>query len=211
MKKTIKGIITVILLLIVSILTYFVVANVVATKNNTISSFFGYSISYVPTESMEPTISKGSTIMFKKCDIKDANAGDIIVYKNTEHNIYVIHRIYQEVEDNKFIMKGDNNLTYDTYSNGDTYYVTSDNYIGKYVKTVSAFSINSTLSRSVIFVLALLTTAFIFLSEGLTIFKTIKSNKNENRQELNDKEKEELKKELLEELKKEMADKDEDK
>nr|MCR5787023.1 signal peptidase I [Acholeplasmatales bacterium] len=112
MKKTIKGIITVILLLIVSILTYFVVANVVATKNNTISSFFGYSISYVPTESMEPTISKGSTIMFKKGDIKDANAGDIIVYKNTEHNIYVIHRIYQEVEDNKFIMKGDNNLTY---------------------------------------------------------------------------------------------------
>ena len=77
-KKIISIIITSILSLIVAGLLIILIKNTIALKNNQISSFFGYSISYVPTESMEPTINPGETVLIKKGSIKDANIGDII-------------------------------------------------------------------------------------------------------------------------------------
>lgn len=208
MKKIIKYIITCVLLIIISILTYFVISNVVAKKNNTISSFFGFSVSYVPTESMEPTIEKGSTVLFKKDDYSNAKENDIIVYKNDELNIYVIHRIKYYENNKGFVMQGDNNKTVDTNKDGSILYVNQNNYVGKYLKTVSVFSINSTLSRTIIFILAILTTFFIMVTEIFSIIKNVKDNKKENNVKFDDKEKELLRKEILEELKKEMNNKD---
>lgn len=208
MKKIIKYIITCVLLIIISILTYFVISNVVAKKNNTISSFFGFSVSYVPSESMEPTIEKGSTVLFKKDDFSNAKENDIIVYKNDELNIYVIHRIKYYENNKGFVMQGDNNKTVDTNKDGSILYVNQNNYVGKYLKTVSVFSINSTLSRTIIFILAILTTFFIMVTEIFSFIRNVKDNKKENNVKIDDKEKELLRKEILEELKKEMNNKD---
>ena len=125
MKKIIRNIIASFLGLIIVILGYFVIANIVATKNNTIASFFGYSITYVPTESMEPTIKTNSTIMFEKnTKYDDLKVGDIIVYHNDETNMYIIHRIKEETNSG-FIMQGDNNPIPDRKS------VVTENVYGK--------------------------------------------------------------------------------
>ena len=55
-KKIISIIITSILSLIVAGLLIILIKNTIALKNYKNSSFFCYSISYVPTESMVPTI-----------------------------------------------------------------------------------------------------------------------------------------------------------
>ena len=208
MKKIIRNIIAAFLGLIIVILGYFVIANIVATKNNTIASFFGYSITYVPTESMEPTIKTNSTIMFEKnTKYDDLKVGDIIVYHNDETNMYIIHRI-KEQTNNGFIMQGDNNPIPDYYKNsGSYYYVTKDNYIGKYITTVTAFSINSTFARTTIFIISVFIFITICATEIVSIAKNIK--KDDKKEELiSDIDKEKLKQEVLEELKKELDNKE---
>lgn len=202
-KQIIKRVITAILILIVFVLGYFVVANVVATTNNSIASFFGYSISYVPTESMEPYISSGSTIMFEqKTSYSELETGDVIVYYNDETNMYVIHRIKSKTEYG-FVMQGDNNSVPDYYQGTtDYYYVTEDNYVGKYVCTVSAFSLSSSFARNVVFILAIFVFLFIVVSEVFTITKALDSKKKKNN--FNEIDKETLKEEVLKELKEEL-------
>lgn len=203
MKKVIKGIISAILSLIMIILIYFIVANIVATKNNSIAKFFGYSISYVPTGSMEPTISANSTIIFDQ-DYKysDLKVDDIIVYYNDETNMYIIHRIIDSTDDG-FITKGDNNSIADYHSNSlEYYYVTESNYIGKYTTTITVFSLNSNFSKGCVIVLIVLAVSFIGASE---IFSLKKKSDFETKH--NEIDQEELKKELLEELKEEYKNK----
>ncbi len=202
MKRIIKYIISALLSIVILILLYFIIANVVATKNNSIAKFFGYSISYVPTNSMEPTINANSTIIFDQ-DYKydDLNKGDIIVYFNDEENIYVIHRIVDKTELG-FVTKGDNNSICDySKETNDYYYITSANYVGKYTKTITAFSLNSSLSRFLVIVLIVTSFGFIVVSEVFSIKKTV-------RQSEKDDDKEKLKQELIEEIKQELNNKD---
>lgn len=202
MKRIIKYIISALLSIVILILLYFIIANVVATKNNSIAKFFGYSISYVPTNSMEPTINANSTIIFDQ-DYKydDLNKGDIIVYFNDEENIYVIHRIVDKTELG-FVTKGDNNSICDySKETNDYYYITSANYVGKYTKTITAFSLNSSLSRFLVIVLIVTSFGFIVVSEIFSIKKTV-------RQSEKDDDKEKLKQELIEEIKQELNNKD---
>lgn len=202
MKRIIKYIISSLLSIVILILLYFIIANVVATKNNSIAKFFGYSISYVPTNSMEPTINANSTIIFDQ-DYKydDLNKGDIIVYFNNEENIYVIHRIVDKTELG-FVTKGDNNSICDySKETNDYYYITSANYIGKYTKTITAFSLNSSLSRFLVIVLIVTSFGFIVVSEVFSIKKTISQNKKDD-------DKKKLKQELIEEIKEELNNKD---
>lgn len=206
MKKHIKRFISALLVLIIVILGYFVIANVVATKDNTIASFFGYSISYVPTNSMEPTIKTASTIMFEQnTSYDELKTGDIIVYHNDETNMYIIHRI-KNVDSNGFIMQGDNNPGPDYYlQSTNYYYVTEDNYVGKYVCTVSAFSLSSVFSRTLVFILAIIIFILIFVTEAINIIKTINTKDKPKDDEID---KEALKKEVLEELKRELENKE---
>lgn len=202
MKRIIKYIFSALLSIVILILLYFIIANVVATKNNSIAKFFGYSISYVPTNSMEPTINANSTIIFDQ-DYKydDLNKGDIIVYFNNEENIYVIHRIVDKTELG-FVTKGDNNSICDySKETNDYYYITSANYVGKYTKTITAFSLNSSLSRFLVIVLIVTSFGFIVVSEVFSIKKTV-------RQSEKDDDKEKIKRELIEEIKQELNNKD---
>lgn len=204
MKKICKGIISAILSVIIIILAYFIVANIIATKNNSIASFFGYSISYVPTPSMEPTIESNSTIIFDQdYSYDNLNVGDIIVYKNTDENIYVIHRIISKT-DYGFVTQGDNNSIPDyKKDSSEYYYITESNYIGKYKTTVTIFSLNSPLSKVLVFILIFSSFGFIVVSEIFGL-KNITKKENKENEEIS---KEELKKELLEEIKKEIEEK----
>lgn len=203
-KTIVKRILSVFFGIIVVILGYFIIANIVAAKNNTISSFFGYSISYVPTNSMEPTISHGSSVMFEKnTKYEDIHQNDIIVYKNEELNIYVIHKVYEKTSLG-LVMKGDNNPIIDYKQDGTILYVTSENYVGKYVTTISAFSIETPFARTLILIISLLAFGFIISSEAFAIYKA----KKEEKEELSQDDKDKLKKELLEELKNEMKNED---
>jgi len=204
MKKICKGIISAILSVIIIILAYFIVANIIATKNNSIASFFGYSISYVPTPSMEPTIESNSTIIFDQdYSYDDLNVGDIIVYRNIDENIYVIHRIISKTEYG-FVTQGDNNSIPDyKKDSSEYYYITESNYVGKYKTTVTIFSLNSPLSKVLVFILIFSSFGFIVVSEIFGLKNIAKKDSKEN-EEIS---KEELKKELLEEIKKEIEEK----
>ncbi len=202
-KKIIKYSISAILLVIIILLSYFVTSSVVARSQNTISSFFGYSIAYVPTNSMYPIIEEGSTIIFSQSeDYENLNVGDIVIYKNTEKDMFIVHRIKSGNTTDGFVMQGDNNSSVDTNSDGTTLLVTADNYVGKYIKTVTVFSINSGLSRTLIFLVSILVFVFIIASEAINI-KNIRAKSKEEEKEIDQ---EALKRELLEEIKNEMKD-----
>ncbi len=180
-------------------LSYFVISSIIAKKNNTISSFFGYSIAYVPTDSMEPTIDAGSMIIFEDYDYSDVEVGDIIVYYNSELSKYIIHRVYSQTDDG-FIMLGDNNDgVVDTYNDGDIFYVTSENFVGLYLTTVMSFSINSYLSRTLIFSISILISLMIIFSEVFSVVKSKKKNKE------NSVNYDELRKEVIAEIKQEKS------
>lgn len=204
MKKIIKGIISGILSLIIIILVYFIGANIVATKNNSIASFFGYSISYVPTPSMEPTIESNSTVIFdQNYSYDDLNIGDIIVYYNTDLNIYVIHRIVESTNSG-FVTKGDNNSICDyKKDSNEYYYITKSNYVGKYNTTITIFRLDSPLSKALVLILIISSFGFIVISEIFSIKNATGKAKDRNSDN-----NEELRKELLREIKKELEERD---
>ncbi|MDP2424728.1 MAG: signal peptidase I [Candidatus Izemoplasmatales bacterium] len=87
---------------------------ITAIKENKQPSLFGYSISYVVTPSMEPTILAGDLVLMKSVNPNDLNEQDIVSFianvngKDTSFT----HRIvdYIEVDGKRyFTTKGDNN------------------------------------------------------------------------------------------------------
>ena len=62
--------------------------------------------------SMEPTLKVGGILYYENIEIDKLNKGDILVYQLNNHTIS--HRI-EEITENGFITKGDNNLSLDTY------------------------------------------------------------------------------------------------
>lgn len=207
LKKIISIIITSLLSIIVAGLVIILVKNTVALKNNQISSFFGYSISYVPTESMKATINPGDTVLIKKGSIDDVKVGDIIVYNDGQR--YIIHRVTRILDNGSLKTKGDN-----TYTNPieDAVEIDDSMYYGKYVRTVNFLNFTSIIkNRNFLFPVCILIYAFILISEGISIAKTIKKKNDEAIKKMQDEHKqkmikealrEEVKQELLEELKK---------
>ncbi len=203
LKKIIKYSITAILSLIIILLVYFVSSSIVAQANNTISNFFGYSIAYVPTNSMSPTIEGGSTILFEqKTDYNSLKTGDIVIYHSDEKNMYIVHRIVSGNTEDGFVMQGDNNSVCDTNSDGTLFLLTSSTYIGKYIKTVTVFSINSGISKTLIFISCMIILVLIIASEMLSIMRH--KDKEENKTKEIDEE--EVKRKLIEEIKNELKD-----
>lgn len=84
------------------------------TKKN----FLGFSLDYVMSESMEPTIMTGDFVITKKVDFEDVEVGDIIVYRHTYENgkyAAIIHRVIEKT-DNYLVTKGDNNKVKDPWT-----------------------------------------------------------------------------------------------
>lgn len=63
--------------------------------------------------SMEPKLKVGGILYYQDCETQNFQVGDILVYREDNHNIS--HRIVEIVE-NKFITKGDGNNTVDLYA-----------------------------------------------------------------------------------------------
>lgn len=190
-KNIIITVITVVLF-VLAILT--ITVSMISASNGTPVNIFGYTLSYVPTESMEPTIKKDSYIIIKKASASNMAEGDIIVYKSLEgetQGMLIVHRIYQ-VTTEGFIMKGDNNYTLDPEV------VTSDMVYGKFVSNADllnklSFNINRTFIFVIVIIMLLAFTIIQFVNV-LIVFK----------QKETEKQKEELKNILLEKMKNEI-------
>lgn len=97
--------------------------------------FFGkYSVLFVLTDSMEPTIPEQSSILVEKTDPNTLNVGDIIVFISEDPAIKGMrntHRIVEINEDHtSFTTKGDHNLKNDEYP------VSAAAVVGKHVRNL---------------------------------------------------------------------------
>ncbi len=197
MIKKIKIAFGVLITILIISLIGILISNTIALKNNQIGSFFGYSISYVPTASMEPAISSGDTVLIKKGSIEDVEVGDIIVY--FDGSKYVIHRAIKEVDENIFQTQGDNEYTNPI---PDSVLVTANNYYGKYIKTVNYLNIQSLVkNKNYIFPLCILVFLIVLVTEAISLAKTLAKKTRENLKKADDdKLREELRKEVLKEI-----------
>lgn len=177
---------------------YITIEVIVANTENRPPRVFGLSTSYVPTESMEPTISKNSYIMFSYATFDSVDEGDIIVYHNDEDNIFVVHRVVDKNnETGVIITKGDNNPIEDPLE------ITKEKNMvyGKYLTTLGFMAIFSGgINQNLIFFILII--IFVIML-GMQIFSMFIKGKTEKLKE--DKEakkallREELKRQILEE------------
>ncbi len=123
--KTIKNEKVSILNRIITIILIILMLSMVALTSGI---FKIYSIS-IGSGSMEPELDVGDVVVISKTneqEIEELEVGDILVFEHT--NKIVVHRIIEinrEEEDTKFITKGDNNFTQDSW------FVTKDMIVGK--------------------------------------------------------------------------------
>lgn len=154
---------------------------------------FGLSVSYVPTASMEPTISAGEYVMYGKTDFEDVNVGDIIVYKSSS-GMYIIHRVIEKNTE-YLTTKGDNNAISDTEQ------ITPDMVYGKYIMTIHFLSIFSGgISKNLVFLILILIFTAMIVMQIISIVLKQKTEKLKKDSEADRKLLlEQLKKEILEE------------
>jgi signal peptidase len=187
-KKIVSGAITFLCALAVVLTCVEVVS---ASKDGRPPRMFGYSISYVPTDSMEPTISVGDYVLFKKITFDEVNENDIIIYRSkaTKTNgMFIIHRV-MEKHDTYLIVQGDNNIIPDKEQ------VTSDMVYGIYLDDVGFLTaLTNGTGRNTLFVIIFVLFAVI---AGLQVFATFVKGKKEEIE----KQTEDLKKQALEEMK----------
>lgn len=73
--------------------------------------FFGVKPSFIPSQSMEPTINPGSIVITRDINPDDVRVGDIVMYQRGR--THVLHRVIEKRPDGTFIFKGDHNNTPD--------------------------------------------------------------------------------------------------
>ena len=100
---------------IISLLAIIMVFSLLVFKMN-------YSIYYVSSESMEPTIEAGSIVIASRNN-DEYNIKDIAIYER--NGMRIIHRIIDINEDGSYVFKGDNN------EYADSSYVERTQIIGK--------------------------------------------------------------------------------
>ena len=174
---------------------YIVIEIINANSNNRPPSIFGVSVSYVPTDSMEPTINKGDYIMFTKANFSSVSEGDIIIYRSSK-DIFIVHRIVDRGVDSKgayFITKGDNNPVADTER------IYASMICGKFVTTLSFMALfNGGINTNIIFAILVVIFVLMIGMQGFSIYMKYKNDKLKEEQE---KKKsilrEELRKEIL--------------
>lgn len=148
-KLTKKDIIAYIISAICMILCIFITIEVIsANVSKRPPRIFGYSVSYVPTKSMEPVIMAGDYVLYKKATFDSVEEKDIIVYRNFD-DIYIIHEVISKnTEDGYIIAKGVNNALADTEK------VTADMVYGKYIMTVDFLSfLSGGVNQNAIFII----------------------------------------------------------
>ena len=180
---------------IFTVLCFYISFEVInAIKSDLPVSLFSYSISYVPTDSMEDEIMPGEYVLFKKTSFEQVDEKDIIVYKSKSGDMkgnYIIHRVIEE-HDDYFITMGDNNPL------PDEEHITSDMVIGKYIKVVKfAGMVNN--NKTLLVVILSIFVLGGFISQFVTEY--LKKQQEENKVE-----QQKRQQELLEQLKKEILE-----
>lgn len=154
---------------------------------------FGISVSYVPTESMEPKIKAGEYVMYVQASFDDVKEDNIIVYKNS-NDMFIIHRVIEKNSD-YLIAKGDNNPIEDTEE------VTPNMVYGKYVMTLGFLSIFSggISKNAIFFILIIIFVIMIGMQIVSIVIKKKTDEVNKNTEEQKKLLMEQLKREILEE------------
>lgn len=194
MKKS-KIIGVILTILCMALCLYIAIGVIVASKQQKPPSFFGISISYVPTDSMEDTIMTGDYVLFKKADYEDVGKNDIIVYRSKEGPMagqFIIHRIIEE-KDGYFVTKGDHNALADTEK------VTPDMVFGKFVTVIGFLNIVSGRNRNAIFVFIIIIFIILIGLQVTSMVLTYKKNQRKKENTLSQDDIEQLKKEILQE------------
>ena len=199
-KKNIWGYILSMLCVLIVVLTSIEIVG--AAKESRPPQMFGYSVSYVPTDSMAPEINDGEYIYYKKTTFDEVNVRDVIIYKSQVGQMkgkYIVHRVVEK-HDDYLIVKGDNNLI------PDNEHVTSDMIYGKYIDKVEILNfITRGLSVNAIFFILMILFAILMVLQFVSVFaknKTAEIEKKiqEDKQVLLEQMKQEILKEELEKL-----------
>lgn len=202
MKKKCKKIIGYVSSAIMIVVLVFTVIFVLSSRSGEPARLFGYSLSYVPTNSMEEVIHQDSVILIKKDTEANYDVGDIIVYRAISGAVkgkLVVHRII-EITDEGYITQGDNNPIPD--SDTVTYDMLYGEYIGnvEFLNFIGKISIN----KNIIFILIMIMVAVLIISQGLSLYLAYKKNNEKMQEEI-------MKKELLEKIRHEMYEEEIDK
>lgn len=193
-QKSVGRIISYCISMLCLILCIFITVEVInSNRQQRPPRIFGLSVSYVPTASMEPTISAGEYVMYGKTDFEDVNVGDIIVYKSSS-GMYIIHRVIDKNTE-YLTTKGDNNAISDTEQ------ITPDMVYGKYIMTIHFLSIFSGgISKNLVFLILILIFTAMIVMQIISIVLKQKTEKLKKDSEADRKLLlEQLKKEILEE------------
>ncbi len=200
-KKKIKSRVAIILSVLVFVLSLTIIIKVVvANTQHKLPSVFGLSVSYVPTESMEPTISSDQYILSQTTSFDKVNIDDIIIYRSNTENRFIVHRVIEKYEA-YLITKGDNNPV------ADSEHITSDMVCGKYITTIGFLSIFSGgVNSTVVYVILVILFIILILTQGFSIYIKYKADKIKKQNELKNKQaleelRQEIYKEELEKLK----------
>lgn len=181
-KKTlfqkIDKIVTIILIIFVVLMAVMAGMFTYVRAKNGLVKVFGYSILYVMTGSMAPTINVGEVILIKEVSEDQIKEQDIITYKSEEGltaGQYITHRVIQIIDHDgalQFVTEGDAN-------NGiaDIEYVNYAKIVGIYQGKVAFVQfLISILGNIYVFLIFIILPLFIILVMNLINFvKTIKN------------------------------------
>lgn len=216
-----KNIILYVLSMLALVFCIYIVSSViVANVQRRPPRIFGLSISYVPSESMEPVINSGDYVLFRQVSYNEIKVNDIIIYYSEPENKYIIHRVVAKYVDgvveskidgydsminlveteekNYLVTKGDNNGNVT-----DKIAVTNKLVYGKYLTVIGFMSIFSKgINQS--FIYFILIAIFIIMIVMQTVSIIIKKKADEAKKENENKELEKQK--MLEELRQEILE-----
>lgn len=146
------------LIAIVVILVFMAAFFTYTRMKNEMVSIFGYSVCYVLTGSMEPTLMTGDVILIKDIPAEDIVVEQIVTYKSTQglfNGQYITHRVKAINDlgtDIQFMTLGDAN-------NGvfDTEFVNSEKIVGVYVRNMPVLTVvMNGLSNPIVFLLIII-------------------------------------------------------
>lgn len=177
---------------------YVLIAGSMAIKNGDMMSVFGYTYSVVPTNSMEPEINVGDSVIGHKVKYDSLEIGDDIIYHyvTDEYDIFVVHRIIRYDEGKGFKTKGINNQLEDEG------YVTEDNFIAEVVWHGSLANIGQVVlkHRGTLFLVLIGILLLISANGVFDIIKTLDEKKKLTLEEEKEKEKIDWENKLREEV-----------
>ena len=184
---------------------YVLIAGATSIKNGKMMNLFGYTYSIVPTNSMEPEINVGDSVIGKKEKFENLEIGDDVIYHYVyeDLDIYVVHRIIRYDEGLGYKTQGINT------TQEDPIYVTKENYISTKVWNGNLANIGELVlnNRGTLFLVLIGILLLIAANGVFDIFKILDEKKKisleDEKEKLKSDYEQELRRQVEEELKNE--------